>query len=433
MPACTPSGRLGEDEDCFLPTAQPARHAVSPPVHCCWLSPLSWRVLAASGGSLCGLARRWNAARGPLVVGVARAGHSLSVRRSDLFAAANPVRLVRDHRHRPALRSACGHGQRRPGGRSAGAARAGRRTRWPDAAVQDPTSVATYSSDRAGLAVRTDRVQRSLLVRAARRSPPPGTVVLADGRRLMAAGHPLAGIWPGDSDRRRHHRSRDFGELADVVFPSVDVAAAVLDDNLWAGGDNRRGDRPLSNGQRRGRDRRSREPRAGAVPPPRPRHEHDLLLCPARLGRSAAGHSGAGNRVLRLSRRLRGAAVAVLGRDDRQLPADWPAAAVDGKSHGRRRLAGRRLVASRTLASRPMRTARSRLTSEAAQTLELARRAGPDGRQGRLRAVQGCRLGETATRALWDSGVIQGKDGLRRTGPLKWREWTGRVGDGVRA
>src|SRR5262249_13395906 len=65
--------------------------------------------------------------------------------------------------------------------------------------------------------------------------PPPGAVLLADGRRLVAR-----------SIRWRQYGlalltaegvvDADFGDLADVVFPHADQSAAVLEDNLWAGG-----------------------------------------------------------------------------------------------------------------------------------------------------------------------------------------------------
>src|SRR6185295_17954137 len=86
------------------------------------------------------------------------------------------------------------------------------------------------------LCVRTDRLRRIVnTVLPALPEPPPGTVVLADGRRLTA----------------RSIRWRDsglallttegvveaaFSELADVVFPNVNLTAAVMDDNYWASG-----------------------------------------------------------------------------------------------------------------------------------------------------------------------------------------------------
>src|SRR5207253_2751749 len=89
-----------------------------------------------------------------------------------------------------------------------------------------------------GIAVRTDRVQRFVLSpESPAAQPPPGSVVLADGRRLVARAirwreYGLAILTASGIIEAA------FGELADVVFPNVDISAAVLDDNLWAGGTN---------------------------------------------------------------------------------------------------------------------------------------------------------------------------------------------------
>lgn len=87
-----------------------------------------------------------------------------------------------------------------------------------------------------GVAVRTDRVLRIVATRPPTGTePPPGTAVLADGRRLTARS-----IRWKDTGLMLLTESgiveASFGELADVVFPGVDRTAAVLDDNLWAGG-----------------------------------------------------------------------------------------------------------------------------------------------------------------------------------------------------
>jgi hypothetical protein len=84
--------------------------------------------------------------------------------------------------------------------------------------------------------VRTDRVLRIVATSEADASePPPGTVVLADGRRLAARSirwkeTGLLVLTEGGIVEA------SFGDLVDVVFPGVDRTAAVLDDNLWAGG-----------------------------------------------------------------------------------------------------------------------------------------------------------------------------------------------------
>jgi hypothetical protein len=87
------------------------------------------------------------------------------------------------------------------------------------------------------IAVRTDRIARIIgSSEAARRAaPPPGTVELVDGRRLLA----------------RSIKWREYGlalltaegvveaaysEIADAVLPDIDRAAALVDDSRWAGG-----------------------------------------------------------------------------------------------------------------------------------------------------------------------------------------------------
>jgi hypothetical protein len=85
-----------------------------------------------------------------------------------------------------------------------------------------------------GTGVRTDRVLRVVATHEAETSePPPGTVVLADGRRLVARSirwkeSGLMLLTEGGIVEA------SFDELVDVVFPAVDHTAAVLDDNLFA-------------------------------------------------------------------------------------------------------------------------------------------------------------------------------------------------------
>ena len=87
-----------------------------------------------------------------------------------------------------------------------------------------------------GALVRTDRVLRIVgTSEADAMEPPPGTVVLADGRRLAARSirwkeTGLLVLTEGGIIEA------SFGDLVDVVFPGVDRIAAVMDDNLWAGG-----------------------------------------------------------------------------------------------------------------------------------------------------------------------------------------------------
>ena len=86
--------------------------------------------------------------------------------------------------------------------------------------------------------VRTDRVARivgssdSALRNA---EPPPGTVELTSGRRLVARSirwkeYGLAMLTEGGIVEA------NYTEIADAVFPGVDVTTAVVDDNLLAGG-----------------------------------------------------------------------------------------------------------------------------------------------------------------------------------------------------
>jgi hypothetical protein len=88
-----------------------------------------------------------------------------------------------------------------------------------------------------GAAVRTDRVARIVgsAEAPARQQPPPGTVQLADGRRLV-----------GRSIKWREYGlavltaegivEAGYADIVDAVFPDVDPVAAVLDDSLVAVG-----------------------------------------------------------------------------------------------------------------------------------------------------------------------------------------------------
>ena len=84
------------------------------------------------------------------------------------------------------------------------------------------------------VSVRCDRVLRIVATSEAEAGdPPPGTVVLADGRQLVARSirwkeTGLMLLTAGGVVEAA------FDELVDVVFPGVDRTAAVLDDNLFA-------------------------------------------------------------------------------------------------------------------------------------------------------------------------------------------------------
>ena len=155
----------------------------------------------------------------------------------DLFASSNPVRLLRDSRKGvlpkpPYMTLANGDVV---GGRPMQLEPdAGRVGHTPRVRIQlEPPLIPVTGT---GLAMRTDRVRRiAIAPESISVQPPPGTVLLADGRRLLARAirwreYGLAILTAnGIVDA-------DFGDLSDVVFPNVDRTAAVLDDNFWAGG-----------------------------------------------------------------------------------------------------------------------------------------------------------------------------------------------------
>lgn len=168
-------------------------------------------------------------------------GLSYRLDNRELLAAENPVRFVRDRRascvrQPPFVELANGDvlaGS--PVQLEAGDGRAGRAL-----AVRVQLEAPLLALSGSGASVRTDRIARIVRNVAGRRAgsdfasqPPPGTVVLADGRRLVAR-----------SIRWREYGlafltndgvvEAQFGELADVVFPHVDQAAAVIEDGLVA-------------------------------------------------------------------------------------------------------------------------------------------------------------------------------------------------------
>ncbi|MBW8883713.1 MAG: NPCBM/NEW2 domain-containing protein, partial [Planctomycetia bacterium] len=83
--------------------------------------------------------------------------------------------------------------------------------------------------------VRADRIERILATahRGDSQSPPPGTVVLADGRRLMARAirwrKSSLAVLTADGVV-----DAPFTDLTEVVFPSIDRTKAVIEDNQWA-------------------------------------------------------------------------------------------------------------------------------------------------------------------------------------------------------
>src|SRR5262245_17212830 len=152
----------------------------------------------------------------------------------DLLASTNPVRLVRDRRAHVALKAPflmLANGDVLGGAPVQLEPDDGRIGYTPRIKVQLEPPLLPISGT--GIAVRTDRVQRIVMsADAARTQPPPGTAILADGRRLSAR-----------SIRWREYGlailtaegvvDTVFGDLLDVTFPNVDVSSAVIDDNLW--------------------------------------------------------------------------------------------------------------------------------------------------------------------------------------------------------
>lgn len=163
-------------------------------------------------------------------------GSAYRFENQELLEGKNPVRLIRDRAMTASLRApyvVLANGDILSASPVALEPTLGRITAVPRIKLQlEPPLMPVVGT---GLAVRTDRIVRMVLsADAVRTEPPPGTVVLSDGRRLTA----------------RSLRWREsglailtaegiveaaYGELADVVFPNVDRNSAVLEDNLWAG------------------------------------------------------------------------------------------------------------------------------------------------------------------------------------------------------
>jgi hypothetical protein len=159
------------------------------------------------------------------------------LKRHDLFAADNPVRLIRDGQAKVELRAPLvmmANGDIVSG--------LPRRLTPADGRQDQPQRVLLQLEsplmpvDGTGVNVRTDRVQRIIGQegRQFRPAPEPGTVVLLDGRQLK-----------GSSIRWQEYGlsiltdegivEAAFAELADVVFPQVDTLVAALEDSLHAG------------------------------------------------------------------------------------------------------------------------------------------------------------------------------------------------------
>jgi hypothetical protein len=123
-----------------------------------------------------------------------------------LLGSSNPVRLVRDRSAEVELLSpylVLANGDVLTGTPTQLEPDEGRVGLVPRVNVQLESPLMPVSGT--GIAVRTDRVQRIVgTSEADPLEPPPGTVVLADGRRLMACLIRCASM-AGDFDRERHH------------------------------------------------------------------------------------------------------------------------------------------------------------------------------------------------------------------------------------
>ncbi|MBC7854208.1 MAG: NPCBM/NEW2 domain-containing protein [Pirellulaceae bacterium] len=172
-------------------------------------------------------------AKGPAMQAWPLSGASFRLEGKELFDAANPVRLLRDQtadvqREPPLVILANGDVVN---GSPVGLVEA---VGGPRLKVQLETPLMPVSGTH--VLVRPNRIRR--IVGTANTNlaePPEGTVLLTDGRKLVA----------------RSIRWREYGlailteagvveasyeSVADAVFPGVDVVSAVLDDNLFAGG-----------------------------------------------------------------------------------------------------------------------------------------------------------------------------------------------------
>ena len=160
--------------------------------------------------------------------------------KQDLLESSNPVRLVRDRQAAVALVApyiVLANGDILTGAVTHLEPDEGRVGLVPRAHVQLESPLMPVAGT--GVAVRTDRIRRIIVTNEASASDPrPGTVVLADGRRLTARSlrwknQGLAILTEGGIVEAA------FGDLVDVAFPAIDQTGAVLDDNLWAGGSSR--------------------------------------------------------------------------------------------------------------------------------------------------------------------------------------------------
>jgi len=162
--------------------------------------------------------------------------NSFKVEGKELFSAANPAILVRDTKAASMLNSAAvvmTNGDVLNGAPERLEPSAGRAGESPWLQVQLEAGLTPV--DGSTISVRADRVQRILARgRELWPQPPPGTVVLADGRQLQARSirwreYGLAFLTESGI------LEAGFPEIVDVVLPTADVLQGVVEDNLRAG------------------------------------------------------------------------------------------------------------------------------------------------------------------------------------------------------
>jgi hypothetical protein len=337
----------------------------------------------------------------------------------DLLAARHPLRLVRDRQTSPLLNAphvVLANGdvingmpvQLEPDG--------GRVGQTPRVRVQlEPPLMAVTGT---GLAIRTDRVQRIVAsAEAPPVPPPPGTVTLADGRRLLARSirwreYGLAILTAGGIVEAA------YNDLADVVFPNVDVTAAVLDDNLWAGGTSgssiarfQTASGTVVTAARVSREQEQTRRRGGVTNTiyyyAQPAWADQPLAIPE-LEIVCCGYRAADEAPLALF-----PAEMVISRGLLGQPAPWTV----NRSLGGKFFAAANCESDIGIAAH----AHSEIAFDLPDSaVSLALAAGLDQSVGQGGCVR-CKVlsgGSDEGRALWDSGVIQGKDGVKTTGPL---------------
>ena len=335
----------------------------------------------------------------------------------DLLTAKNPLRLMRDRTLSTVLRPpfvVLANGDILSGAPVALEPSQGRLAHVQRVKVQlEPPLLPVVGTT---LAVRADRIARVVLTsEAARANPPPGTVVLADGRRLTARslrwreGGLAVLTTEGIVEAA-------FGDLADVVFPDVDRTAAVLDDSLRAGSSTGAllcrfqmvGGSVVTAARvrREIETSRRRRPTTNVYYYLQPAWAEQPLALPE-LQVACVGCRRADEAPLSLLPATTLANQRLLGKVEPWLVNYGPDGGLLTSGTGQSDLGIAAHAHSAIAFDLPA----------AARTLELA--AGLDKSAAGGGCVR-CKIvadGEQG-RVLWDSGVMQGKDGLRRTRPI---------------